>query len=124
MDSAKVVPGSLPPCRLNVAAIATGARHKLDNHLSITVFAAGMGESTGTVEVLVVHVIPEAAAFTGDVVNTVGNDKILLVGRSQETPVTDVGSSTRGKADDSGGGSCENCSLHSDDLVREKRWEV
>lgn len=82
MDSAKVVPGSLPPCRLNVTAIATGTRHKLNDHLSIFVFAAGVRESTGTVEVLVVHVVPEAAAFTGDVINTVGNDEILLISRS------------------------------------------
>jgi hypothetical protein len=126
VKGAKLVPSCLPPCRLDVAAVATGARFEGGNHLSILVFAVCKGKSAGTVEVLVVHVVPETAAFARDVIHTGGNDDPALIDRSsKERPGTGIGNSTRGKAEDSSRSRSENGSFHGEGCVGKKiTWEV
>ena len=116
LDSAELVLSSLPPSGLDMAAVATREGSEVDNHVSIFVLPTiGAGESTaGSVEVLVVHAVPEAAATSRDIVNAgADHEPPSKDGSFVELPAAVVGHSARGEADDGGGGRCKNGGLHS-----------
>ena len=111
MDGAELVLCILPPSRLDVAAVATRARSEVDDHVSVLVLAAvGGGESAkGSVKVLVVHDVPEAAATSRDIINAgSSNEPPSEEGSFVEFPAAVVGHGARSEADDGGGSRCEN----------------
>ena len=121
LDSAELVLSSLPPSRLNMAAVATGERSEVDNHVSVLVLATvGAGKSSASsVEVLVVHAVPKAAAASRNIVDAGADDEPPSEdGSLVEFPTAVVGHGAGGEAENGGGGRCENGGLHSCDVVR------
>ncbi|RFN40234.1 hypothetical protein FIE12Z_13069, partial [Fusarium flagelliforme] len=84
--------------------VATRARSEVDDHVSVPVLAAvGGGESsTGSVEVLVVHAVPEAAATSRDIIDAgADNEPPSEQGSFVELPAAVVGHGAGGEAEDS-----------------------